>query len=254
MRQDWIQPDWPAPGNVRALSTTRSGGASSGPWSGFNLGTRCGDDESDVLQNRALLDGILPAPVHWLRQVHGARVVRHAGHCGIEREGDALVAFRPGRVCAVLTADCLPVLFCSRSGDRVAVAHAGWRGLASGILRATVDALDEAPENLMAWMGPAIGPKAFEVGPDVVEAFPGEFPEGFTPHRDRYLLDIYTLARSKLAACGIDSVYGGDFCTVSEPERFFSYRRDSVTGRMASLIWLENAGGACGDSGKPGSP
>lgn len=253
MRQDWIQADWPAPGNVRALSTTRSGGVSGGPWSSFNLGTRCGDDESDVLRNRALLEEDLPAPVHWLTQVHGATVVRHGGRLGFEPEGDALVAFRPGRVCAVLTADCLPVLFCNRAGDRVAVAHAGWRGLACGVLQAAVSALDEDPAKLMAWMGPAIGPGAFEVGPDVAEAFPNEFPQGFTPHRDRFLLDIYTLARSQLAAAGVDAVFGGGFCTVSEPERFFSYRRDSLTGRMASVIWLDKAEAVCRESGKADS-
>ena len=251
MKHDWIRPDWPAPGNVRALSTTRSGGFSCGPWTSLNLGANCGDEGSRVRQNRARLEEILPAPVLWLRQVHGSGVVRHAGQHGIEPEGDALVAFRPGRVCAVLTADCLPVMFCNRSGDRVAAAHAGWRGLAGGILQATVDAMDEAPEHLMAWMGPAIGPRAFEVGPDVAEAFPLEFPTGFTPHRDRYLLDIYALARSILAACGVDSVYGGGFCTVSEPERYFSYRRDSVTGRQASLIWMDEGEGGGGDNGKP---
>jgi YfiH family protein len=155
-------------------------------------------------------------------------------------EGDALVSFEPHQVCVVLTADCLPVLFCNLRGDRVGIAHAGWRGLANGILEATVRAMDEAPTELMAWMGPAIGPQAFEVGSDVAEAFQGEFPAGFTPHGDRFLLDLYTLAKLKLAAVGVHAVYGGAHCTVSDPERFFSYRRDGVTGRMASLVWLDD--------------
>ena len=154
-------------------------------------------------------------------------------------EGDALVSFEPHQVCAVLTADCLPVLFCNRRGDRVGIAHAGWRGLASGILEATVKALDEVPNELMAWMGPAIGPRVYEVGSDVAEAFPDEFPAGFTPHGDRFLLDIYALAKLKLAAVGVHEVYGGAYCTMTDPERFFSYRRDGVTGRMASLLWLD---------------
>ena len=139
----------------------------------------------------------------------------------------------------MLTADCLPVFFCNRPGDRVAVAHAGWRGLANGILQATVRELDEDPAELLAWMGPAIGPGVYEVGSDVAAAFPGEFPDGFTPENDRYLLNMYRLARLKLAAAGVQAVYGGHYCTMSDPERFFSYRRDGVTGRMASLLWLD---------------
>ena len=240
MRHDWIQADWPAPPNVRAVSTTRSGGVSRGPWFSFNLGLHGGDDPSHVEQNRASLSAVLPSPAHWLRQVHGTSVLRYATRFTGEREGDALVSFEPRQVCVVLTADCLPVLFCNRRGDRVGIAHAGWRGLANGILEATVRALDEAPGELMAWMGPAIGPQSFEVGSDVAEAFPREFPAGFTAHGGRFLLDIYALAKLKLAALGVHAVYGGAYCTMSDPERFFSYRRDGVTGRMASLIWLDD--------------
>jgi YfiH family protein len=240
VKHDWIQADWPAPPNVRAVSTTRSGGVSRGPWSSFNLGLHCGDDPSHVEQNRAGLSTVLPAPAHWLRQVHGTSVLRHAARFTGEMEGDALVSFEPRQVCVVLTADCLPVLFCNRRGDRVGIAHAGWRGLANGILEATVRALDEAPTELMAWMGPAIGPQVYEVGADVAEAFPGEFPAVFTPRGDRFLMDIYALAKLKLAAVGVHAVYGGAYCTLSDPERFFSYRRDGVTGRMASLIWLDD--------------
>jgi len=239
VRHDWIQADWPAPPNVRAFSTTRSGGVSRGPWSSLNLGLNSGDEPSLVEQNRARLSEVLPSPAHWLRQVHGTSVVQYSTRSASEMEGDALVSFEPRQVCAVLTADCLPVLFCNRRGDRVGIAHAGWRGLAGGILEATVRALDEAPGELMAWMGPAIGSQVYEVGSDVAGAFPDEYPAVFTPHGDRFLMDIYAMAKLKLAAVGVHEVYGGDYCTVSDPVRFFSYRRDVVTGRMASLVWLD---------------
>jgi YfiH family protein len=239
VKYDWIQPDWPAPRNIRALSTTRSGGVSLGPWSSLNLGTHCGDDLSLVEQNRARLSELLPAPARWLRQVHGSVVVHHSGQASSEIEGDAQVSFERGQVCAVLTADCLPVFFCNRLGDRVGVAHAGWRGLADGVLEATVRALHEAPAELMAWMGPAIGPEVYQVGSEVTAAFPQEFSTAFTRKGTGFLLDIYTLAKLKLAAVGVHAVYGGAYCTLSDPDRFFSYRRDGVTGRMASLVWLD---------------
>ncbi len=239
MSRDWISPDWPAPPNVRAFTTTRGGGVSTGPWAGFNLGSRCGDNVTDVDRNRAALDQELPAPVRWLHQVHGTRVVGCSGKPGGEPEGDASVTFEPGQVCAVLTADCLPVLFCNRCGDRAGVAHAGWRGLAAGVLEATVKALDNDPSELLVWLGPAIGPDAYEVGVEVADAFAEEFPAGFKRHGDRYLLDLYTLAKLKLEKAGVVRISGGGFCTFTESDRFFSYRRDGVTGRMASLIWLD---------------
>jgi len=237
---DWLRPEWPAPPRVRALSTTRAGGCSEGAWTSMNLGERCGDSAEHVRSNRDRLAGLLPAPPQWSRQVHGTAVARHPGHPGPEQEADALVAFAPGRVCAVLTADCLPVVFCDRAASRVGVAHAGWRGLAGGVLQATVSALECDPGELMAWLGPAIGPSVYEVGADVVAAFPGEFEQGFTPRGDRWLLDLYSVARLKLAAAGVEAVFGGGFCTFSEPGRFFSFRRDGVTGRMATLVWLEH--------------
>lgn len=239
MSIDRIHPDWPAPPNVRAFTTTRSGGVSTGPWASFNLGSRCGDSVNHVDQNRAGLEQELPARVRWLHQVHGTRVVKHTGEPHGEPEGDAAVTFEPGQICAVLTADCLPVLFCNRRGDRAGVAHAGWRGLAAGVLEATVKALDEAPSELLAWLGPAIGPDAYEVGVEVAGAFAEEFPAGFKRRGDRYLLDLYKLARLKLAKAGVDRISGGGFCTLTESDRFFSYRRDGVTGRMASLVWLD---------------
>jgi len=235
---DTVLPDWPAPPNVRAFCTSRKGGFSKGPWSSLNLGENCGDDPGDVFRNRERLCEDLPVPPLWLRQVHGTTVVEHPGRSTDGQEGDAMVSSRPGQVCAVLTADCLPVFFCSSSGDRVAVAHAGWRGLADGVLEETIKALGEDPADLLAWMGPAIGPEVYEVGPELTEAFAGEYPAGFTSRGDRFLLDIYTLAKMKLTAAGVPAVYGGGLCTYSEPGRFFSYRRDGVTGRMASLIWL----------------
>lgn len=242
MNQDWICPDWPAPRNVRAAVTTRGGGASKGPWSAFNLGLHCGDNPSHVAKNRAALDAALPSPVRWLHQVHGTTVVTASGLITAETEGDAMVAFTPGQVCAVLTADCLPVLFCNRRGDRVGIAHAGWRGLAGGVLEAVIDAMETGPEELMAWLGPAIGPGAYEVGTEVVDAFREEFPAGFTKNGNRFLLDLYELARLKLSAAGISSVHGGGFCTMTDSTRFYSFRRDGVTGRMASLVWFEKIG------------
>ena len=244
-RGDLIELDWPAPPNVRAFCTTRNGGFSRGAWSSFNLGENCGDEASHVAQNRERLCEDLPAPPLWLNQVHGSAVVKHPGRIVAGQEADASVSFKPGRVCAILTADCLPVFFCNRSGDRVAVAHAGWRGLANGVLQATIEALDEDPNELMAWMGPAIGPQVYEVGSELTDEFVEEFPAGFTPRGDRFLLDIYTLARMKMTAAGIPAIYGGDFCTFSEPDRFFSFRRDGLTGRMASLIWLDAPVRAC---------
>jgi YfiH family protein len=239
MKVDWLQPAWPAPPGVRALSTTRNGGCSEGAWASMNLGQHCGDAAQHVKSNRERLAQWLPAAPQWLRQVHGVKVARHPGTPGDEREADALVAFAPGQVCAVLTADCLPVLFCDRPGRRIAVAHAGWRGLAAGVLQATVNALESDPADLMAWLGPAIGPAVYEVGEEVAAAFPDEFTQALAPRGDRWFLDLYTVARLILASVGVNAVFGGGLCTYSDPERFFSYRRDGITGRMATLVWLE---------------
>jgi len=237
-----IRPDWPAPANVHALSTTRQGGVSAGPWSSLNLGRSCGDDPQHVLQNRRALSKLLPSAPRWLHQVHGINVVdwEHASEPGVQ--ADAIVASQKGQVCAIMTADCLPVLFCNQAGTHVAAAHAGWRGLAAGVLQATVLAMQCKPVELMVWLGPAIGPQAFEVGRDVYDAFVDQQPESihaFNPRGDRWLADLYQLARLALAGVGVSRVFGGGYCTWSEPEKFFSYRRDRVTGRMASLVWIE---------------
>jgi YfiH family protein len=246
---DCIVPDWPGmPASVGALSTTRRGGLSAGPYGdgadggGLNLGLHVGDDMNTVRQNRALLQARLPGAPVWLNQVHGAHVVDAATFTGIP-DADASFATRPGVVCAIMTADCLPVLFADRDGAVVGAAHAGWRGLAQGVLQNTVARMrDAGAGEITAWLGPAIGPQAFEVGAEVRAAFADADPAtaaAFTVQADgKYLADIYLLARRALAGCGVQQVGGGGLCTVTDTARFYSYRRDRVTGRMASLIWI----------------
>lgn len=237
----FIEPDWPAPEAVRALTTTRAGGVSLPPYDSLNLGDHVGDDPAAVAENRRRLRAFLPAEPRWLVQVHGTAVA-HADALQHPAEADAAVAFTPGTVCAVLTADCLPVLLCDRQGTRVAAAHAGWRGLAAGVLEASVTAMHCEPSDILAWLGPAIGPQAFEVGEDVREAFVRDLPAAavaFVPGQPgKWLADIYRLARLRLARAGVNGIHGGGFCTYSDGARFYSYRRDKATGRMASLIWL----------------
>lgn len=235
-----ILPDWPAPPSVRACVTTKLGGVSAPPFGPFNPATHVGDDPQAVADNRALLRALLPAEPLWLDQVHGVEVLdADRQRCGT---GDASVAHRPNRVCAVMTADCLPVLFCNRQGSVVAAAHAGWRGLVAGVLTRTVERMGCAPADLVAWLGPAIGPDAFEVGPEVRTAFVERLRGAARAFRagtgDRLYADIYALARLELAAAGVQAVYGGGLCTVSQRELFHSYRRDGRCGRMASLIWI----------------
>ena len=238
----WIVPDWPAPAKVRALITTRAGGASSGNYAGFNLGMRSGDEAETVKRNRATLRQQLPSEPLWLRQVHGTAVVEADSVAG-ESEADAAVARRQGRVCAVLTADCLPVLVCDTEGTVVAAAHAGWRGLSAGIIEQTLQVMDRSPQTLIAYLGPAIGPGAYEVGEEVRAAFvaaDAESAAAFAPGKPgKYYAELYSLARRRLARQGVKQIHGGGFCTYTERERFYSYRRDGVTGRMASLIWME---------------
>ena len=240
---EFILPDWPAPANVRAAVTTRTGGVSHAPYDSFNLGTHVGDDPTAVRENRARLRAALALPAEpvWLKQVHGVAVV-DAAQGGAEPEADGAFAAQPGAVCVVLTADCLPVLLCNRQGTKVAALHAGWRGLAGGVIEAGVKAMGVPGNELLAWLGPAIGPQTFEVGTDVRAAFvqhDAQAAQAFRAVREgKYLADIYQLARLRLQRLGVAAVYGGGFCTVTERERFFSYRRDGATGRMASLIWL----------------
>jgi len=245
-----IRPDWPVPARVRAISTTRAGGVSRAPYAGLNLGTHVGDDADSVAANRADLCrqlGLTRKP-GWLDQVHGAVVAdfdsadpdRHR----VPPTADASITMQPGRVCVIMTADCLPILLTDREGRAVAAAHGGWRGLAGGIIETTVAAFGARgieADALIAWLGPAIGPAAYEVGPDVAGQLNTERDAAaLTPGREgHWQLDLYRLARTRLAACGVEAVYGGGECTWSDSARFFSYRRDGVTGRQATLIWID---------------
>jgi polyphenol oxidase len=240
---DWIIPDWPAPPNVRAIITTRAGGTSRGPYESLNLGLRAGDDEAAVRENRARLLQALPHEPKWLAQVHGATVVEADG-LDFVPAADASVARAPGTVCAVMIADCMPVLLCDTGGTTVAVAHAGWRGLAAGVVENTVGATRIAAHDLIAYLGPCISPQTFEVGADVHDAIVARDPAGaaaFEPLREgKWLADLYALARQALARAGVTNIHGGGWCTYTDARRFFSYRRDKSTGRMAALLWRES--------------
>ncbi len=255
-----IIPDWPdLPANIGALATTRNGGVSVAPYDdgqgggGLNLGLHCGDDSVAVEQNRARLAALLPGRPAWISQVHGIAVADAASVLPGQpvQVADASVASTPGVVCAVMTADCLPVLFADLDGKVVGAAHAGWRGLAGGVLSETIKAMRaRGAGEIIAWMGPAIGPNQFEVGGDVLEAFvagaaageEGALRAAFAPYAGRpgkYLADIFALARLFLARDGVTRVSGGGHCTATDGNRFFSYRRDHITGRQASLIWIK---------------
>jgi len=239
----FITPAWPAPANVHALTTLRTGGFSSAPYSSFNLAAHTGDDAAMVNRNRALLREhfSLPAEPVWLQQVHSNRIVA-ADPDEIGAEADGSWASSAGSVCAVMTADCLPVLICNRQGSKVAAVHAGWRGLHAGVVTNAICMLESDPAELMVWLGPAIGPRAFEVGPEVYRAFTdrnGENTSAFRQTDDQHwLCDLYQLARIELSNQGVTSVFGGNECTFTDEQRFYSYRRDGDTGRMTSLIWL----------------
>ncbi|MFQ6023464.1 MAG: peptidoglycan editing factor PgeF [Acidiferrobacterales bacterium] len=241
---EFIYPDWSAPEHVKALTTTRVGGYSKGPFESFNLSMRSGDDTEQVKRNRALLvdSAGLPSEPVWLRQEHGNKVVDAS--CTEPYTGaDGSYTDQAGIVCVVLTADCCPVFLCDRQGSRVGVLHAGWRGLARGLIEQGVQQTGRATSELMAWLGPAIGPSAFEVGDDVYNAFVDQdaaATETFVKNSNgRWLADIYALATQRLRAMGVENISGGTYCTVQERERFFSYRRDRLCGHMASLIWLD---------------
>lgn len=246
----WIVPDWVAPRNVRAVITTRSGGDSRGAYSSFNLASHVGDEEQAVAGNRGILRGHLPADPVWMKQVHGTQVFdADADPAGvaIEVEADAAVTRSARRVLAVLTADCLPVLLCDDSGSVVGVAHAGWRGLATGVIECVVAAMKIDPERLIAYIGPGIGASAYEVGAEVRQAFVARNAtavHAFAPLDEaapgKYLADLALLARQRLGRCGVMRIAGGMHCTYSDPARFFSFRRDGATGRFASLIWISD--------------
>ncbi|ADU70340.1 purine nucleoside phosphorylase YfiH [Pantoea sp. At-9b] len=239
---DLIIPDWPAPAGVRACSTLRHGGVSLAPWHSLNLGNHVGDSENHVNLNRQRLVELaqLPAMPQWLNQVHGQEVVR-LPHSKTIPDADAAITREAGVVCAVMTADCLPVLFCSYDGREVAAAHAGWRGLCQGVLEQTLAQFHCPPDEIHAWLGPAIGPQAFEVGAEVRAAFMAQdvrADAAFSPVGEKYFADIWLLARQRLQAAGVHSISGEQRCTWHENDDFFSFRRDRITGRMATLIWL----------------
>jgi polyphenol oxidase len=252
MTTPWFEADWPAPRGVRALSTwrgdgregDRQSGVSKAPYGGFNLGDHVGDDPAAVAENRRRLKAGagLPGEPVWLSQVHGIGVA-DLDSPAAPGPADAAIARRRAKVCAILTADCLPILFATDSGDTVAAAHAGWRGLAAGVIEATVRAMGVPPASLVAWLGPAIGPNHFEVGPEVRDAFlmaDQKAGEAFEPNaRGRFMADLGLLARRRLQGLGLSRIYGGGECTFTQADRYFSHRRDGITGRQATLIWRE---------------
>jgi YfiH family protein len=242
--REWLVPDWPAPANVRAFVTTRAGGVSHGEYATLNLGAASGDDERNVERNRQAVRDLLPAMPRWMVQVHGNQVA----DLDIFRESDVptadgAVVSMAGRVATVLVADCMPVLVADKRGGRVGIAHAGWRGMAAGVIENVVRALGAPEGEVVAWLGPAIGPSAFEVGAEVKEAFERADPKAaaaFTPGAPgKFMADLYALARMRLARAGVRDVHGGGFCTYRDAARFFSYRRAPRSGRMGAFIWIE---------------
>ena len=237
-----IIPDWPAPKNVKALQTTRNGGISVAPYDSLNLSSNVGDAPLAVARNRMLLAPILPSEPVWLKQVHGV-VVANATQAECWPEADACISTQPGAVCVATTADCLPILLCNDKGSVISAVHAGWRGLCDGVIEHTVRAMDVPPNTLMAWLGPAIGAQAFEVGDEVRTEFVVKDPHAtaafVSDTAGKWLANIYQLARLRLNALGVTRVYGGGLCTYTDSVNFFSYRRDPMTGRMGSFIWLD---------------
>ena len=244
----YFVPNWPAPPSVSCAITLRSGGVSKEPFLSNNLATHVGDDFLSVKINRERLRKqlSLPEEPRWLHQLHSSRVI-HSSDISKDNRADGTVSKTRGEVCVFLTADCVPILLCNRNGDQVAAIHAGWRGLASEIIKSAVRMFQDPIGDIMAYLGPAIGPSAYPVGQDVLESFlagvdskdsEAAIAQAFSPHQDRYLANLYLLARLKLKASGIEEIYGGDFCTWTDKNQFYSFRRDAKTGRNASLIWL----------------
>jgi YfiH family protein len=242
-----LRADWPAPRNVHAFTTLRHGaGVSAAPFDTFNLGLRSGDDLQAVQRNRESLAQLgVPASPRWLHQVHGTTVAIEPGDD--EPEADAAVTRTPGTVLAILTADCMPVVFAARDGSTIAAAHAGWRGLVTGVLEATVEAMHVPEHEIVAWLGPAAGPQAYEIGSEVHDAFVSRDPSAasafIATRPGHWRVDLYALARQRLADIGVTDVHGGGLCTISDPQRFFSHRRDQRTGRMATLAWMDAVSG-----------
>ncbi len=246
MMHDHICADWPAPSNIHAGCTTRIGGFSKIPYASFNLAQHVGDDEQHVEDNRRFLRDTwqLPAEPLWLEQTHSNRVYLADENNTPSKQADAIITHQVDTVCAILTADCLPLLICDRQGKEIAAIHAGWRGLANGVIENTLQQLRSRSEDLLVWLGPAIGATVYEVGAEVRETFcrlSADNEQAFqTVDKDHYLADLYQLARLTLQRQQIHTIYGGNYCTYSDAKRFYSYRRDGQTGRMVSLIWIEN--------------
>ena len=247
----FINPNWPAPTNVKALQTTRNGGVSHAPYASLNLGAHVGDDALTVAKNRQLLNPYLPSEPVWVNQVHGIEVIDAAKSTSLQN-ADASFTTQPNVVCVTMTADCLPVLLCDSAGTVVSAVHAGWRGLCDGVIEAAVNKMSVRPSDILAWLGPAIGPNAFEVGDDVRQQFMAQDSQAelaFKPHTEhqlngKWLCGMYLIAQQRLNKVGVTQIYGGgineDFCTYTDEARFFSFRRDNVTGRMAGMIWIES--------------
>jgi polyphenol oxidase len=241
LAQSFIYPDWPAPSQVKSIQTTRLGGVSVGPYASLNLGDHVKDNPQHVAHNRQLLNTFVPTEPVWLNQVHGVRVIDAAISSCLE-SADAAYSNKVNVVCVTMTADCLPVLLCNKQGTVVAAVHAGWRSLCDGVIEATVNAMPADVRDLMAWLGPAIGPDAFEVGAEVKAQFMAQdtnAEQAFKAKGDKWLGNLYQIARQRLQRLGVNAVYGGGACTYTDQEKFFSFRRDGDTGRMASMIWIE---------------
>ena len=243
---DFIQPQWPAPAKVKALQTTRVGGVSIAPYASLNLGAHVNDDGIAVAKNRQLLSPYLPSEPVWVNQVHGIEVI-DAAKSGCLENADASYATQKNVVCVTMTADCLPILLCDDAGTVVAAVHAGWRGLCDGVIEAAVKKMPAQPSSILVWLGPAIGPDAFKVGDEVRAQFMQQDSRAalaFKTHGDKWLCDMYLIAKQRLNHLDITQIYGGsvneNFCTYTDEARFFSFRRDNLTGRMASLIWLSD--------------
>jgi polyphenol oxidase len=240
LAQSFITPNWPAPANVHAIQTTRVGGVSVAPYDSLNFGDHVKDNAHHVAHNRQLLSPFVPTEPVWMNQVHGIRVL-DASKSGCVESADAAFTTQANVVCVTMTADCLPILLCNQQGSVVAAVHAGWRSLCDGVIEATVKAMAVDNNQLLAWLGPAIGPDTFEVGEEVRAQFvekDQQAASAFKSHGDRYLGDLYAIAKQRLNHIGVTQIYGGGLCTYTDASRFFSFRRDGATGRMAALIWL----------------
>jgi YfiH family protein len=241
----FIHPKWPAPSNVKALQTTRGGGVSTGAFASLNMGAHVGDDPIAVAKNRQLLSSYLPSEPVWVNQVHGVNVI-DAANSSCLQNADASFATKSNVVCVTMTADCLPILLCDTKGTVVAAVHAGWRGLCDGVIEAAIAKMQVPAKEILVWLGPAIGPKAFEVGADVKVQFAEKDRQAelaFKPHGDKWMCNLYVIAKQRLNHMGVTQIYGAsvneEFCTYTDVDRFYSFRRDNITGRMASMIWLE---------------